>query len=58
MIDFGLSKRYGGRERLKSFCGTPDYCAPEILTGAEYDNTIDVWAVGTVFFYPNNKLTN
>ena len=30
MTDFGLSKVLEGEEAAASFCGTPDYMAPEI----------------------------
>jgi len=47
--DFGLSKDFG-RENLKTSCGTPDYVAPEVLRGATYDNSVDVWSVGVITY--------
>jgi len=47
--DFGLSKDFG-KENLKTSCGTPDYVAPEVLRGAAYDNTVDVWSVGVITY--------
>lgn len=31
LIDFGLSKRHGKNEKLKTIAGTPYYMAPEVL---------------------------
>jgi len=62
--DFGLSKDFSGSEKLKTACGTPDYVAPEVLRGAIYDHSVDVWSVGVICyillcgfppFYGNNE---
>jgi len=47
--DFGLSKDFG-RDNLKTSCGTPDYVAPEVLRGTNYDNSVDVWSVGVITY--------
>jgi len=47
--DFGLSKDFG-RENLKTSCGTPDYVAPEVLRGTNYDNSVDVWSIGVITY--------
>jgi serine/threonine protein kinase len=31
MVDFGFAKRLGHTEKTWTFCGTPDYMAPEIV---------------------------
>lgn len=51
IADFGLSKVFGGGERLETSCGTPDYVAPEVLTCDNgYDNSVDMWSVGVITY--------
>ncbi|KAF2462969.1 kinase-like protein [Lindgomyces ingoldianus] len=34
----------------KSIVGSPDYMAPEVLKGEEYDFTVDYWSLGCMLF--------
>ncbi|GKT96086.1 serine threonine-protein kinase sid2 [Colletotrichum tofieldiae] len=34
----------------KSIVGSPDYMAPEVLRGDEYDYTVDYWSLGCMLF--------
>ena len=34
----------------KSIVGSPDYMAPEVLKGEEYDFTVDYWSLGCILF--------
>jgi serine/threonine protein kinase len=34
----------------KSIVGSPDYMAPEVLKGREYDFTVDYWSLGCMLF--------
>lgn len=33
-----------------TLCGTPLYLAPELIKQAEYDESVDVWAVGVLTY--------
>ena len=33
-----------------TFCGTPLYFSPEILSSQSYDETVDIWAVGVLTY--------
>jgi len=49
IADFGESKSY--REgTLCTYCGTPDYMAPEIIRGDNYGPEVDVWAIGVITY--------
>lgn len=51
LIDFGLSGYFSPGKKLKCFCGSPSYAAPEIVTRQEYDAPlVDVWSLGVVLF--------
>ena len=49
IIDFGFSTSC--KEKLKVFCGTPSYMAPEIVSKKEYSGAAaDVWSSGVVMY--------
>lgn len=50
LIDFGLSKSATANQILKSMAGTPYYMAPEILSGKSYNEKVDIWSLGVVFY--------
>jgi len=47
LIDFGLSRRFKGKENIYTKLGTPLYIAPEVLAGV-YDYKADLWSTGVI----------
>uniref|UniRef100_A0A4W3GUT8 Calcium/calmodulin-dependent protein kinase type IV n=1 Tax=Callorhinchus milii TaxID=7868 RepID=A0A4W3GUT8_CALMI len=50
IADFGLSKIVNEQVTMKTVCGTPGYCAPEILRGCAYGPGVDMWSVGVITY--------
>lgn len=44
------SMRNNDANYAKSIVGSPDYMAPEVLRGEEYDFTVDYWSLGCMLF--------
>lgn len=51
LIDFGFSTCIPHERKVKIFCGTPSYMAPEIVSKSEYSGPpADIWALGVLLF--------
>uniref|UniRef100_A0A8C2JIL0 Protein kinase C n=1 Tax=Cyprinus carpio TaxID=7962 RepID=A0A8C2JIL0_CYPCA len=51
IADFGMCKEnIFGEARTCTFCGTPDYIAPEILLGQKYGISVDWWSFGVLLY--------
>eukprot|EP01090_Pellita_catalonica_P021908 TRINITY_DN8329_c0_g1_i1.p1 TRINITY_DN8329_c0_g1~~TRINITY_DN8329_c0_g1_i1.p1 ORF type:complete len:424 (-),score=99.66 TRINITY_DN8329_c0_g1_i1:58-1329(-) len=50
ITDFGLSKEIDPGEGTQTFCGTPEYLAPEVLRGEGHGTAVDWWSLGTLMF--------
>jgi len=52
LADFGLSKEgvTHGTEGSHSFCGTPEYLAPEVLDRSGHGTAVDWWSLGALLY--------
>ena len=52
LTDFGLSKEgiTNNSSGANSFCGTPEYLAPEILNRQGHGRAVDWWSLGALLY--------
>jgi len=51
LMDFGLSKILGNKEKTNEGYGTLAFVAPEIIIRQPYNNSVDIWSLGIITHY-------
>ena len=51
ITDFGLSKdNFHKRQRATSFCGSPEYMSPEMLSQEYHTQAVDFYSLGALLY--------
>ena len=50
LTDFGIAKIVEGGRMANTYCGTPEYMAPEIFNHKPYDFSVDWWSIGVLTY--------
>mmetsp|Transcript_2996 Transcript_2996/g.4325 ORF Transcript_2996/g.4325 Transcript_2996/m.4325 type:complete len:356 (+) Transcript_2996:1146-2213(+) len=50
LVDFGFAKHVAEGEKTFTFCGTPNYVAPEVIKNTGHSYEVDHWALGVVIY--------
>lgn len=50
LADFGISKVLEPSQSTKTFIGTPEYVAPEIIKQKGHGKAVDIWSFGTILY--------
>ncbi|XP_076193087.1 cGMP-dependent protein kinase 2 isoform X1 [Aptenodytes patagonicus] len=50
LVDFGFAKKIGSGQKTWTFCGTPEYVAPEVILSKGHDFSVDFWSLGILVY--------
>uniref|UniRef100_A0A8C5Y2R2 cGMP-dependent protein kinase n=1 Tax=Microcebus murinus TaxID=30608 RepID=A0A8C5Y2R2_MICMU len=50
LVDFGFAKKLGSGQKTWTFCGTPEYVAPEVILNKGHDFSVDFWSLGILVY--------
>uniref|UniRef100_A0A7N6FDF8 cGMP-dependent protein kinase n=1 Tax=Anabas testudineus TaxID=64144 RepID=A0A7N6FDF8_ANATE len=50
LVDFGFAKKIRCGQKTWTFCGTPEYVAPEIILNKGHNFSVDFWSLGILVF--------
>ncbi|XP_014459664.1 cGMP-dependent protein kinase 2 [Alligator mississippiensis] len=50
LVDFGFAKKIEAGQKTWTFCGTPEYVAPEVILNKGHDFGVDFWSLGILVY--------
>ncbi|KAG7271516.1 hypothetical protein CRUP_007505 [Coryphaenoides rupestris] len=50
LVDFGFAKKITSGQKTWTFCGTPEYVAPEVILNKGHSFSVDFWSLGILVF--------
>ncbi|XP_069598924.1 cGMP-dependent protein kinase 2 [Ranitomeya imitator] len=50
LVDFGFAKKIFPGQKTWTFCGTPEYVAPEVILNKGHSFSVDFWSLGILLY--------